>query len=277
MQPTRAPVKEVLTRMSCIMPTAAALLPLTYLIPPIDLTGPLAVAAYWTAESGGTIGTTVIALSMVIVLLGRSGLSWKQRGVELLVIVLALASLFGGAAYLNEFVVKPYFAVPRPDIIELAKPSADTSVLKSSVEEFYEMPTKALRSEYLKKVLTPDVEPPMDEHVRRHWIHETGYSFPSGHSFSAMLVATVFLALGLSYFSKARLWVFYLLVVWAVAVCYSRPLLRVHSPMDVCVGGVEGILVGVLAFLLVRGVLEFVSPDRVLSTNQNCETLQPTM
>ena len=258
---------EVLRRLSCIMLMAGVLLPLTYLIPPIDLTGSLAVAAYWIAESGGTTGTTIITISMVAVLLGRSGLSWKQRGTELLVIVLALASLFGGAAYLNEFVVKPYFAVPRPDIIELAKPSPDTSVLKMSVKEFYEMSTKADRSAHLKKVLKTDGDPPMDELVQCHWIHETGYSFPSGHSFSAMLVATVFLALGLSYFSQARLWVFYLLVAWAVAVCYSRPILRVHWPRDVCVGGVEGILVGVVAFLMVRGILKFVSPERVFLTN----------
>jgi len=244
---------------------AGTLLPFTYFFQPIDLTGPLAQTAYWIAESGGTIGTPVIAISMVGLLLGRSGLSWKQRGVELLVIVLALATLFGGAAYLNEFVVKPYFAIPRPDIIELAVPSAETSVLKMSADEFYAMPTKSIRSDHLKKVLTPDVSPPMDDHIRNHWIHETGYSFPSGHSFSAMLVATVFLALGLSYFSQARLWAFYLLVAWAVAVCYSRPILRVHSPTDVCVGGVEGIVVGVLAFLLVRGVLQSLSPKCGLS------------
>src|SRR6185436_8236458 len=91
--------------------------------------------------------------------------------------------------------------------------------------------------------------------VRGHWIAETGYSFPSGHSFSAMLFATYFLALGLTYFSGRRLWVFYLLAVWAVAVCFSRPILRVHSPTDVCVGAIEGVLAGVLAFLLVRGIL----------------------
>jgi membrane-associated phospholipid phosphatase len=263
MHPTRAPVKQVLMRLSCIMVVAGVLLPLTYLIPPIDLTGPIPLAAYWTAESGGTVGTPVIAISMAGLLLARPRLSWKQRGAELLVMVLALATLFGGAAYLNEFVVKPYFAIPRPDIIELAKPSPDKSVLKMSADEFYEMPTKAMRSEHLKKVLTPDAEPPMDEYVRRHWIHESGYSFPSGHSFSAMLVATVFLALGLSYFSQARLWVFYVLVAWALAVCYSRPILRVHSPTDVCVGGLEGIVCGVLAFLLICGILKFICPETV--------------
>lgn len=266
MPPTRTPVTDVLTQLCCVMLAAGLLLPLTYLISPVDLTGPLAQAAYWTAESGGTLGTPVIALTLVAVILGRAGLTWKQRGGELLVIVLALATLFGGAAYLNEFVVKPYFAIPRPNILELAEPSAETSVLKKSPAEFYAMPSKVVRSEYLKTVLTPESAPPLNEHVRAHWIHESGYSFPSGHSFSAMLVATVFLALGLSNFSGARLWIFYLPVAWAVAVCFSRPILRVHSPTDICVGGLEGILLGIVAFLLVRWVLVQWSPEATRGT-----------
>ena len=260
MPPRVVPVNQVLLRLSCIMLVAGSLLPLTYLLPPIDLTTPIAQVAYWTAESGGTAGTPWIVLSMVALLLCRHGLSRTQRGAEFAVILLSLASFFGGAAYLNEFVVKPYFAVYRPDIIELAQPSSVTSVLKMSAEEFYQLPTKAERSEHLKKVLTADAEPPMDDHIRRHWIHESGYSFPSGHSFSAMLVATVFLALGLSYVRQLRLWVFYALPVWAVAVCYSRPILRVHSPTDVCAGGLEGIVCGVLVFLLVRWLLKWIQP-----------------
>ena len=262
MHPTGAPVKDVLVRLCCIMLAAGALLPLAYFLPRFDLTGPVAQAAYWTAESGSRYGIPVIGVGMICVLLGRSGLSWRQRGAELLVILLALALLFGGAAYLNEFVVKRYFAVPRPNIRELAATPPEAPVLKMSADQFYDMPTKAVRSEHLKKVLTPEAGPAMDEHVRDHWIAETGYSFPSGHSFSAMLFATVFLALALSVFSGLRLWVFYLLVGWAVAVCFSRPILRVHSPTDICVGGFEGIVLGVLAFLLVRWLLERLSAGR---------------
>ena len=57
--------------------------------------------------------------------------------------------------------------------------------------------------------------------LREHWIAETGFSFPSDHSFSAMMFALFFLAMGLSHVSDKRLWVFYLLPVWAVAVCFS--------------------------------------------------------
>lgn len=43
-----------------------------------------------------------------------------------------------------------------------------------------------------------------------------------------------------------RRWLGLLVVVLAVAVCWSRPALRVHSPWDVTVGAAQGILLGLL-------------------------------
>jgi phosphatidylglycerophosphatase B len=245
---------------------AGALLILTYFVPGLnpfklphpDLTGAFALAAYWVAESAGTTGAPLVGFALTALLVSRSGISWKQRAVEAFVIVLAVAALWGGGAYVNEHVVKPAFTVPRPNILELAGEPPEAPALKMSAEAFYTLPDKAMRTEYLRGVLTPEVR--LHERVRDHWLAETGYSFPSGHSFSAMLCATFFLAMGLSHFSGRRLWVFYLLVPWAVAVCFSRPILRVHSPTDICVGGLEGMVAGVLTFLLVRGILAVVLP-----------------
>ena len=261
---TTAPIRVVLPRLACILLPAAALLALTYVVPPlnpfklphVDLTGPLAVAAYWVAESASTLGIPFIGIAMTTLLVSRSGVFARQRALEAVIIVLAVALLLGGGAYLNEHVVKPAFAVPRPNIRELASVPADAPTLKMSAEDFYALPDKAARSAHLKSVLTSEVR--MDERVRAHWIAETGYSFPSGHSFASMMFATFFLALGLTFFSGRRLWIFYLLVLWAVAVCLSRPILRVHSPTDICVGGLEGIVAGTLAFLLVRALLAIV-------------------
>lgn len=252
--------KEVLRRMLPIMLSAVALLTLTFVVPPLnpfsvphpELTGPLAVAAYWVALSGSTSGIPWIGACMTAILVGRGGISNGRRVTEMLLIVFVVTVLLGGGAALNEHVVKPMFAVFRPNILELSKSPVDAPILGLSPEEFYALPDKATRSEHLKKVLTEVVK--LDESVRGHWIKETGYSFPSGHSFASMMFATFFLAMGLSYFSGRRLWVFYLLVVWALAVCFSRPILRVHSPTDVCVGALEGVLMGTLAFLLVHRV-----------------------
>ncbi len=271
MHVTNTRVKYVFARLLAVMLTAFVLLPLTYVVPCLDpsslprfdLTGPLALAAYCVAESGGMFGIPAIAALMIVCLVGRSGLSRRQRTVEVLVIVFLVATLLGGGAYFNEHVVKPAFHVPRPNIIELATTPADSPALTISAEEFYNLPDKTSRSEYLAGVLrAPESKAiQLHERIREHWISETGYSFPSGHSFSSMMFATFFLAMGLTFCSGWRLWIFYLLAPWAVMVCYSRTILRVHSPTDITVGGFEGIIVGILAYLLVRSILATASSD----------------
>lgn len=249
------PPKQVLVRLAWTMAPVAGLLTLGYWLQPIELTGELALASYWITVSGGTHGTPLIGIAMTALVVGRPGLSWRRRGAEILAILLGMGAVLGAAAYLNEHYVKPFFAVPRPNITELA----GAGIMPMSVESFYAKPTKEARSEYLRSILLEDGA--LHQHVREHWIVETGYSFPSGHSFSAMLFATFFLAMGLSHFSGMRLWLFYSLALWALAICFSRTMLRVHSPTDVFVGGVEGVLGGLLAFLLVRGMVQWFSND----------------
>ena len=168
----------MLFRLSSIMPVVAALLPLLYFFPRIDLTGPFAQAAFWIAESGDAAGMPLLAIAMTAQVIGRAGLSGKQRVVEALVIVLALAALLGVEAYLNEHNVKPVFATYRPNIIELTEsPSAEAPTLKMSAKDFYAMPTKAMRSEHLKIVLASESAPAISQAVPGHWIAETGYLF----------------------------------------------------------------------------------------------------
>ncbi len=267
---TRACVKDVLLRLLLFIFPACALLPLTYVVPKLnpfkpphfDLTGPLALTAYTITESAGQFGIPVIATLMFTYLVSRTGISWKQRTVHAMVIVLVLTPLLGGGAYLNEHFVKPTFRVHRPNIIELATTPIDSPALKMSAEAFYNLPDKSSRSAYLANILRAKDFETVKLHglIREHWISETGYSFPSGHSFSSMMFATFFLAMGLTFFSGRRLWVFHLLLLWAVMVCYSRLILRVHSPTDICIGGFGGCVVGTVAFLLVRLILAVASP-----------------
>jgi membrane-associated phospholipid phosphatase len=267
MQATGLSLGGVLPKLARLILPAGAAPVLTFNVPHIDLAGSLALLAYWVAESGGTAGVPLIGLGFTLLLVGRFGLSRKARVVESLVIACALALLLGGGAYLNEHVVKPALAVPRPNIMELATTPPVTPALGMSAEAFYALPDKAARSSHLEKILTPDFR--MHERVRSHWIAETGYSFPSGHAFSALMFATFFLAMGLGRCSGRRLWMFYLLVPWAVAVCFSRPLLRVHSTLDVCIGAMEGIIAGLLAYLLVRHILAALLPEPSADTSCN--------
>ncbi|MHC4403079.1 MAG: phosphatase PAP2 family protein [Planctomycetota bacterium] len=254
---------SVLRQLAWPMLVTYALLPATFLFPVVDstrepyfdLTSAFATVSYWAAQSGGTIGAPIIGVLMLVLLITRHGISGARRTLEVALVVIVVAVCAGGGAALNEHGVKVAFEVPRPNIVYLA--GADgAGPLGMSPEEFYGKGDKKARREPLRKVL--EAEPPPVElapAIREHWIEETGYSFPSGHSFSSMFFATFFLATGVSYISTRRIWLFYLLLPWALAVCYSRLILRVHTPTDITVGGLEGVVLGFVAFLLVRAGL----------------------
>jgi len=240
-----------------------AFLPVTFLCPAVDstsepyfdLTSRFATVSYWAAESGSKFGAPIIGALMLVLLITRHGMSGARRALEVALVVIVAAICAGGGAALNEHGVKETLKVPRPNIVYLAGVDG-TGPLGMSPEEFYGKGDKEARREPLKKVL--EAEPPpvkLSAAIRDHWIEETGYSFPSGHSLSAMFFAAFFLAMGVSYISTRRLWLFYLLLPWALAVCYSRLILRVHTPTDVTVGGLEGLVLGFAAFLFVRAGL----------------------
>ncbi len=246
-------LRYVMLRLAVGLGAVFAVLLLSFTLPPVPLDGMVAVVAYWIAESGDTYGLPILAIMLLGLLVGRPGISADRRLREL-GLMLAVGTLhLAGGAYINENGIKPWFSVPRPNIVALAK----AGTLRMQAPEFYALGDKPARTAYLEKVLAaPDAAlPPMDARVRQHWGHMTGYSFPSGHSFSSMLATTFFLAMGLTMLPRRRLLPFLLLLPWAVAVCYSRVILRVHAPLDICVGALQGIAVGLLAYLIVRSLL----------------------
>jgi phosphatidylglycerophosphatase B len=240
-----------------------ALLPVTFLFPILDstrepywdLTSDVATVFYWTTQSGGISGAPIIGVLMLVLLITRHGISGARRMLEAALIVIVVAIFAGGGATLNEHGVKEALKIPRPNIVYLA--GADgAGPLGMSPEEFYGKGDREARSELLRKALET-APPPVELRpaIRDHWIEETGYSFPSGHAFAAMFFATFFLATGVSYVSTPRRQLFYLLLPWALAVCYSRLILRVHTLADVIVGSLEGLVLGFVAFLFFRAVL----------------------
>ena len=139
-----------------------------------------------------------------------------------------------------------------PNIIWMAGESG-SGPLGMTPEDFYESGDKEARREPLATALNRVPRPfPLSSSIEAHWIEETGYSFPSGHAFSAMFLATFFLAIGATYLATKRLWIFYALLPWALAVCYSRSILRVHTPTDITVGGLLGLAVALLAWAVAR-------------------------
>ena len=237
----------------CIMALAWAALLLAFWLPSIGLTTSFSAWAVRWTNTGDVMGIVLIGLALVGLLLFRRALPWRRRLQEIAIHILVLAVLQGGGALVNELLMKPLLVVPRPNIVWLAEKDA----LGMGAEQFYASMDKHERRAYLEGVL---INPNFDaialtDEVRNHWIHETGYSSPSGHAFSALLFATYFLAIGILFMKGRRRWIFYLLPGWAVMVGWSRVLLRVHRPVDVVLGGLLGIALGVLAIALAYRLL----------------------
>jgi phosphatidylglycerophosphatase B len=241
--------RPVLARVARWLVPAWIVLPASALLPALDLTGLIALVALAFSNSAQRYGMPFVVLAYLALIVTRSGLDRRSRLREGGAMVVALALFLVVGAELNEHVVKPAFASPRPDIVELA----ERGVLPIAPNRFYELGGKRERREYLSTVLSEarSAELRLSPAVREHWLEETGYSFPSGHSTAAMLVATFFLCVGLATLRGQRTLALVPLLPWALSVCVSRPVLRVHRPMDITLGAMQGTLLGVGAFLLV--------------------------
>ena len=262
--------------------------------PYFDLTSLLGVVAHRLAMTGGGDWGPWIVVSLILVPVSRPGLPIKRRLIEFVVIGVALLAVQGGGSLLNEVGLKEVVQEPRPHIKQLARALAgptppDGTILGMTADAFYDLPV-AERRAHLCTVSGYDELEPSSHHCRssasetpdsaasrrycfeeyadetlhlhprvcRHWISTTGgFSFPSGHAYSALFLATFFLGLALGYLSGWRLrFIQFLVVPWTILVAYSRPILRVHSPLDITVGGLLGVAFGVAAFVMVRAVLK---------------------
>jgi phosphatidylglycerophosphatase B len=226
---------------------------LSHFLPEMDLSGDLSViVTYWT-HSGDVLGITLFGLGLMGLLVLRPSVPWKRRLNEMLVHVLVLVVLQGGGALVNEHLIKNAAATPRPNIVWLEWKDD----LGMTAEQFYASLDREQRRSHLEQILTnpgfDGVE--LSVHVRAHWIHEVGYSLPSGHAYSAMFFASYFLAMGLMLAVDWRRWVILLLPGWAVSVAWSRVLLRVHRPIDVVWGGLLGVVLGAMAVCLATQLL----------------------
>ena len=220
---------------------------LSGLLPRMRLDTPMAGFVSWWTATASLQGAVALALILVSVLVFQSH-GWRRRGQEAAVHIVVLALLLGGAAWANEYLLKPALGVHRPQIVRLAQ----LDVLGMSPEQFYASMAREERRSHLQAVLG---DPGFDAlslapAVRDHWVHETGYSLPSGHALTAMCLATYFLILGIRFAARRWRGIFALLPFWAVSIGWSRVLLEVHTAWDVALGGVLGGLLGGVAVIL---------------------------
>ena len=210
------------------------------------------LSRFWLllSDSGGAIP------SGVLLLLAALWVALKQTGVRARVQKAGL--FFGGAVVLvgsialtNEHLSKPLVAAQRPYVQALQQQQLVDG------QEFYALPSKAERSKALRGLFQTHSEHPyvaaLDTDIKEHWVHETGFSFPSGHSLNAFLLAVMlgFLIQSFAPFGRFLVWTPFL---WASAVSLSRVAVGAHSALDITVGALVGGLVGSL--LLLYGLLQ---------------------
>lgn len=229
------------------------LLPLSFAIPRFEVDSAIVRIAFLISESGSKYVLPFDLIFLVALFVARPNLQTRQRCQQGVIVLMILIIAAGAAAKLNEHFVKPGFAVPRPDIVEMA----DAGILGMTVESFYALPNKEVRSEHLSEVLDSKraAELRLPSFLHEHWIEETGFSFPSGHSLAAMTVATFFVLLAARFHSGWKRNVFCLTLPWAMLVCWSRPVLHVHSAIDVTCGGLAGAVVGSLVSVVAIRIL----------------------
>jgi phosphatidylglycerophosphatase B len=248
--------------LAVLLPTFVLVLP-TFLLPSVPLDGELATLAVHVSDSGYWTGLPFICALVIALIVSRPGLTTRRRATEAGFMVIAMLVALAGNALLNENVIKPRFAVPRPDIVALTEAgSLEPEV--DQPDEFYALGDKDARRVFLRSKLETLDEPKLAPLVREHWITETGYSFPSGHSTAAMTFASMIVALSLMWLSGWRLSVLSVAApLWALAVVYARPLLTVHSPVDVTVGTVIGFCWGIAASAFVRWAADRFGADKI--------------
>jgi membrane-associated phospholipid phosphatase len=247
-------------RVAVVLIPTYALVVLSFALPDIPLDGQLAEIVVRVADTGTWTQLPILCVIMVAVLVSRVGISGRRRALEAGVIIGVMLVSLAGNALLNEHVIKESLGVPRPNISALAEAGALGPEYPDGDAFYATNPSKDARREALAPKLEQLDEPALAELVEAHWLHETGYSFPSGHATAAMTFASLMVALGLAWVGGWRLFVTRALVpIWALAVVYSRPLLEVHTPVDVSVGGLIGFGWGLASAWVVVRIVEKVS------------------
>ncbi len=239
----RAPLLRALPILVCALLAVGGCVTLPPPFPWVGLGGDVALAL----SHSGKYGLPVVILGLVAVLVTRPGLEPARRRDEACSLLAAIALVLIGMAAVNEFVLKRGLRIPRPNIAALA---AAGRLGGKTAADFYALGDKEARRAFLAQhlVASAGADPALPDAIREHWLEETGFSFPSGHATASSTLAGFFLTAALALLSGARRTAVALVIPWAVAVCWSRVALQVHSPLDVSVGALQGLTAGALGF-----------------------------
>ncbi len=245
------------------------------LFPLLDLGSPLAQALYWLTSTG----TAPYGLVTSLLLVGLCARSLTpRRWFELCIGVLISQCICLGINHS----LKSYFKEPRPNVVLLANlalimpdassnaedngavnssaannnaaanvnrkplPAQISDSVKINITTFYHL-DKAARSATMAHALaqlkSSQAQLNLAPRIEQHWIHESGYAFPSGHS---LFAATLVLVVSYYLLGAGQMLLASLLSVWGILMGLSRMLLGMHWPQDVLFSGIlAAIIAGV--------------------------------
>jgi phosphatidylglycerophosphatase B len=198
--------------------------------------------AYAVTNSGGKYCIVGITLVTALVFAFRNKVNTHivikfLKQFSILFLMLAFFAL------LNEFLIKDIAKFTRPSHAFVFEHVAHSI----SIDKFYELGISDRQKLLIQMInASPYLNERIDPKVLAHWVEEAGYSFPSGHTFNAFLLATV-LAFSIKRSRKLHLNQYYFIpFIWASAIGVSRVALGAHAPIDVTFGAAMGIFLGAL-------------------------------
>ncbi|MEH0156870.1 phosphatase PAP2 family protein [Limibacter armeniacum] len=204
------------------------------------------LTTYWLLIADSAITYPTIGL---VTLAGGFHFLHTKRYQSLIFIVFSLL-MMKGIATINEHFLKENLAIPRPSISAL-----EARGLLNAKDFYLTNATKEDRRTALMEILaTPNAKASVVDipnSLLEHWVHETGYSMPSGHAQNAFLLATL-LSLTLLSIYRDKTWLTAPFFVWATLVAASRMALHVHTMEDVIMGAVSGVMWGIIVWIINR-------------------------
>lgn len=222
---------------------------------------------YWATESAGRVGTIyVLVAACIFFATGQS----TARGKALVFIrsLLSLIVLLSSFAFLNEHAIKKTVRAWRPSHSYIVK---DTRFAQK-LDSIYLL-TENDKRLFFRNVIASDSVTfrSINPRILDHWVEEIGYSFPSGHSFNAFLLAGIVAFAIYQRTPTKRLWLCAIPLLWASMVALSRVALGAHSPWDVSVGSAMGLVLS-YSLMSFRFTRELIIPRKsVTEVKTNAE------
>ncbi|MCK3654360.1 phosphatidylglycerophosphatase [Pasteurellaceae bacterium Macca] len=170
---------------------------------------------FWLTETGSAPYALITCVVLMLWLMGltRRHFSWLLVGVVCATSVIGTQAVKSGAKFV--------FAEPRPYVVQM---------MGEQTEQFYEL-SRDERSVLVNERYKGS-EYPL---IVSHRAHETGYSFPSGHTIFAVSWLLLFAGLLNNVQSRGAVLAKIVVLFWSAMMLISRLRLGMHYPIDLFV------------------------------------------